>query len=72
MRLTLARSTDYDGLYVDGVLARQCAVVDIEDLFVWAGKEPFTLVKKYMNEEWVRQTGYNLPLFEKDLVELDS
>jgi hypothetical protein len=72
MRLTLARSSDYDGLYMDGILVRQCAQIDIEDLFVWAKGSVFTLTKKIMDEDWVRQTGYNLPLFEKDIVELDS
>ena len=53
MRLTLARSSDYDGLYMDGILVRQCAQIDIEDLFVWTKGSIFTLTKKVMDENWV-------------------
>ena len=72
MKITLARAYDLDGLYIDGLLKKQATVIDIDDVLIIAGREPFTLEKKYLNEDWLHHVGWELPTFEVDLVELDS
>jgi hypothetical protein len=74
MRMTVARSSDLDGLYVDGKLVKQGSSIDIDDVLLFSGSagSQFSLEKKYLNEEWINKVAYILPFHEKDLVELDS
>ena len=72
MNITVARSGDWDGLYVDGRLYKEAPSIDLDDIYMAANKQPFELTIKYLNDDCVLNSGYLLPWDEKDLVELDS
>lgn len=72
MKITVARSYDLDGLYVDGILVKSASIIDIDDVIAVAGKESITLSMKFIDEDFVRLSVYILPKFEQNLVELDA
>lgn len=74
MKATVARSADFDALYVDGQLVKEADIIDIADVILAVGvnKGSFGLDIRFIDDAWLRSVDWNYPKDEKDLVELDS
>jgi hypothetical protein len=72
MKITVVRSTDIDGLYVNGNKVKQSYSIDLDDIYFSANREKFILEMKYADPDAIRLAGYVFPSDLKDLVELDN
>ena len=73
LNFTYAFGDCIGGLYKDGKLIVSGSHLDMDDLIIFAKKQPFTLKKLYIDDEWFRKIAcYYLPEDEKDLVLADD